>query len=110
MFRIFNSPHSKHSKWLQFTVGFVFIGFIIVLIYSKFIINKINYIERGKIFDRNGCVLVTNAGTSRVYPEGGEFLCHILGFAGSVAGLEGLEYFYDKELKKGRDLVLTRGK
>jgi cell division protein FtsI/penicillin-binding protein 2 len=63
-------------------------------------INKISPADRGNILDRNGCLLVTNAGTSRFYPEGGEFLCHILGFTGSGGGLEGLEYFYDKELKK----------
>lgn len=70
------------------------------------------YKERGRIYDRNGVLLVDNAvgkngKSQRCYPSD-IAATHVLGLVDANGnGESGVEYHYDKELRDGKDLHLT---
>lgn len=68
--------------------------------------------ERGRIYDRNGVLLVDNAvgkngRSQRSYPSA-IAATHILGLVDANGnGESGVEYHYDNDLREGMDLHLT---
>lgn len=104
----------KLHKRSRFMLVLSLLGFIfLVFAYAKigWQIPKENSFKasqdiRGRILTENGLVLAETINSKRVYPQS-TLAGQLVGMMGTDYGLEGIEHFYEQELKNNQDITVT---